>query len=161
MRGILTRPVIIAVSNYAFLALIEMMYLALQPLFYSTTVGRYNGGLGLSVPSIGLALGLTGIWNGVFQYLFFSKIHDRFGTRPIFTVGIGSFIPLIMFFPVLNYLARHYGVHTQTLIFLVLQLALSPLVEMSYCKWKWPFNFQLTVAVISMHFHVHLRSCSR
>lgn len=55
IREILTRPVIIAVSNYAALALLDIAYCALGPLFFATPIE--DGGLGLSPSSIGLVMG--------------------------------------------------------------------------------------------------------
>lgn len=54
IREILTRPVVVAISNYAVLSLIDIALTALIPLFYSTPIA--DGGLGLSTPTIGLVL---------------------------------------------------------------------------------------------------------
>ncbi|KAG6858599.1 hypothetical protein C0995_015403, partial [Termitomyces sp. Mi166 len=51
LRHVLNSRVIISVGNYAFAALLEMSFRAIQPLFFATPIDF--GGLGLPPPSIG------------------------------------------------------------------------------------------------------------
>lgn len=55
LRQLITRPVLIAVLNHAFLNFCSMSYDALLPLVYTTPIGL--GGLGLTPYSIGLDKG--------------------------------------------------------------------------------------------------------
>lgn len=130
IRDVLTPQVTVAVLSYGCLALVDVAYIGLQPLFYSTKVEL--GGLGLSVPDIGLALGLSGIWVGIVAATCFGKVHHRFGARPVFIAGVLAFIPMLLLFPVMNHLARFQGKGLLTTSALVLQLALYPLSGMSY-----------------------------
>ncbi|KAI0784497.1 major facilitator superfamily domain-containing protein [Abortiporus biennis] len=130
LREVLTRPVVIAVANYGMLALLEIAYCAIQPLFYSMPIEL--GGLGQSPASIGLILGAGGFSNGLFQAFFFPKIVGKWGPKKVFMVGMLAFIPMFGLFPVINQLARESGM-TQTVWALVgLQLLVSIIMDLSY-----------------------------
>jgi hypothetical protein len=107
LRSLLTPRVLIAAGNYASLSLVDIAFRAIQPIFLSTPVNL--GGLGLSPPSIGTLLSIQGISNGIFQVFFFSRIHDRWGSKKTFIAGISTTIPAFIIFPVANALARTQG----------------------------------------------------
>jgi hypothetical protein len=62
LRALLVFPVLISITNYVLLALLEISKAALQPLFLSTPI-EY-GGLGLSPPTVSVA-------THIHRYLFF------------------------------------------------------------------------------------------
>ncbi len=66
---LLTKPVMISISNYAMLALLDISAMALIPLVWSTPIEL--GGLSLSPASIGLWLSAYGCLNGVVQFTLF------------------------------------------------------------------------------------------
>ncbi|KAH7910512.1 major facilitator superfamily domain-containing protein [Hygrophoropsis aurantiaca] len=131
-RVLITSPsVMIPIANYGFLALLELAYLALQPLFYSTPTDI--GGLGFSPSMIGTWMALYGIIDGVFQVLFLAKIVDRWGAKRIFTTAVVCFFPLITLFPVMSWVIRlQGGVGPAIWALLVLQLILLVIMDMSY-----------------------------
>jgi hypothetical protein len=102
------RVVVLAVINYGTLSLVEFSYRAIQPLFFSTPVNR--GGLGLDPPAIGKILACSGILNIVFQFTCFARAHALWGTKRVFVGGLLCAIPVYVLFPVMNTLARAYGV---------------------------------------------------
>ncbi|KAG5653637.1 hypothetical protein H0H81_011739 [Sphagnurus paluster] len=104
LRAVLTSRVIVAVGNYAFVALIEIAFRAIQPLFLATPVTL--GGLGLSPPEIGVVLSLSGIVCGIFQVAFFARIHTFLGSKRTFVVGMMAPAPFFLMFPIANMLAR-------------------------------------------------------
>lgn len=108
LRRLMTRPVLLSVINYGTLSLVDITYRAIQPLFYSTPVS--NGGLGLAPPAIGRILMYFGLLNGVFQLIFFARIHALFGTKRLFVGGLLCGIPMFTLFPMISTLARSYGV---------------------------------------------------
>ncbi|KAF5359319.1 hypothetical protein D9756_003039 [Leucocoprinus leucothites] len=130
LRSLLTFPVIIAAANYAFLALVDIAFRAIQPLFFSTPVEL--GGLGLPPPTIGNILSTFGILNGAFQIFFFARIHDRWGSKKVFMTGIASGILLFLSFPVINHIARTEGYTTKLWIAIGFQIILSILPSLSY-----------------------------
>ena len=81
----LTPRVLLSISNYAVLAIVEIAYLALQPLFLATPIEL--GGLGLPPPTIGIILGTFGVLNGFFQAMFFATLMDRWGPKRLSPTG--------------------------------------------------------------------------
>ncbi|KAH9953207.1 major facilitator superfamily domain-containing protein [Lactifluus volemus] len=87
LRRLMTRRVVVlAVINYGTLSLVDISYRAIQPLFFSTPVNKI--------------LACSGILNIVFQFTCFARAHALWGTKSFFYV----------LFPVMNALARAYGV---------------------------------------------------
>ena len=130
LRELLVFPILISISNYASLAFIEIAFLCLLPLFYSSSI-EY-GGLNLSPSTIGILLGTFGVTNGVFQAFFFAKIVKRWGARNIFIAGMSAFLPLFLLFPVMNLLARRWGVSPGVWVLVACQLMMAVIVDMAY-----------------------------
>jgi len=138
LRSLLTPPVLITAGNYAFLSLVDIAFRAIQPVFLSTPI--HLGGLGLPPPSIGKLLSLSGISNGIFQVFFFARIHDRWGSKMTFVVGIASAIPAFLMFPVANALARTQGYSAAVWTAIGFQTISGILINLSY-GWCSPHNF--------------------
>jgi hypothetical protein len=133
LRSLLTRPVVISVANYAVIGLLEMMAGVLIPLVWSTAVEF--GGLGMSPASIGVWMASYGSLNGVFQFVGFPLIVERFGPRRVFIVSICSFFPmyLLLFFENLA-IRRASGGAIVTVLFIVLQLSMIAISDMGFSK---------------------------
>jgi hypothetical protein len=110
----------LAVMNYGTMSLVEISYRAIQPLFFSTPVNR--GGLGLDPPAIGKILACHGILNSVFQMTCFARANALWGTKRVFVGGLLCAIPINVLFPVMNALARAYGVGRVVYSAVVLQV---------------------------------------
>ncbi|KAL0948630.1 hypothetical protein HGRIS_010437 [Hohenbuehelia grisea] len=130
LRALMTRPVLIAAANYAFLSLVDISFRAILPLFCSTPIEL--GGLGLSPQIIGNILSSYGVMNGIFQLFFFARIHDRWGSKRTFIAGVSSAIPLFLLFPLINSIARVEGLSMTVWLLVGLQTAISILVSVSY-----------------------------
>jgi hypothetical protein len=96
--------VLVASANYAFVALVDILFRALQPVFLSTPTEL--GGLGLDPPAIGTIMSSLGILDGVFSLFFFSPLVAYFGVRKVYLIGITCVAPSFALFPVISYLAR-------------------------------------------------------
>ncbi|EIN04032.1 member of major facilitator multidrug-resistance DHA1 sub-family [Punctularia strigosozonata HHB-11173 SS5] len=131
-RALLTFPVLVSAANYASLSLVDIAFRAIQPLFLSTPIAL--GGLGLPPHRIGAILSAFGILNGLFQVLWFAKIHDRWGAKRVFIAGIASAIPVFALFPVINALARADPGREGWLVWIAVaaQVVLSILISLSY-----------------------------
>ena len=105
LRGLLTRDVLVSAANYAVLALVDISFRALQPIFLSTPIEL--GGLGLDPPVIGAIMSFFGILSGVFVVFFFSRMTDYFGAKGVYLMGITAAVPCFSLFPIINYLARN------------------------------------------------------
>ena len=98
------RDVLVATVNYGFLALVDISFSTLQPIFLATPIAL--GGLGLDPPAIGIIMSCYGVLSGVFTMFFFSRMADRFGVKRVYLMGITAGVPSFFLFPVISYLAR-------------------------------------------------------
>lgn len=130
LRALLIPRVLIAAGNYAALSTIEIAFRGVQPLFYATPIEL--GGLGLDPPQIGNILATYGVLNGLFQIFFFANLHDRFGSKAIFTVAVSSGIPFILTCPLINALARAYGLNWAVWCMIGVQIICSMLLNLGY-----------------------------
>ena len=135
LRDLLTRDVFIASANYSFLALVDISFRALQPIFLSTPIEL--GGLGLDPPAIGTIISFFGILNGVFTVSFFSRMTDYFGAKGVYLMGMTAAVPCFSLFPVINYLARDSversgGLGTEVWVVVGIQVASSVLLCLCY-----------------------------
>ena len=129
------RDVLVASANSAILALVDISFRALQPVFLSTLVAL--GGLGLDPPAIGTVMSFGGIIDGVFLVFFFPPMTKYFGAKRVYMMGITAAVPCFTLFPVINYLARNSidrggGLGTEVWVAVGLQVAASVLVSMCY-----------------------------
>lgn len=105
----------------------------MQPLFMSTPIEV--GGLGFGAPTIGLILGLNGIINGLFQVLFFSPLHRRYGTRTLFIVAITSYFILYLAWPLMSFFAKRAGkIDAAVIVVLVMQQLTGTLSGMGFSE---------------------------
>jgi len=127
---VLTPPVIVAISNYGAVALLDIAFMALLPLFLSTPI--QSGGLGYSPSQIGLIMGTLGLLNGVMQGLLSAKVQRYFGVKLVYVVGVMSYIGIYAAFPLLNALARNGRSQTLIVGLMIAQLALNIFGGMSF-----------------------------
>jgi hypothetical protein len=132
LRSILTRPVLLSIANYAMLALIEMVCLALMPLMWSTPIEF--GGLGMSPVAIGLWMSVYGCMDGIVQFTIFPRVVEYFGLRRVFVTCIAFAAVLLALFPLESLVIRH-AVRSQIVWPLIcLQLVSFSIVRMGYSK---------------------------
>jgi hypothetical protein len=112
------------------MALFQTAFSSVLPVFYATPIEL--GGLSLDPPRIGAILATQGATLGIFQLVFFARLHDRFGARPIYITGLGSGIPIIILFPVINALARAHGIGLAVWLCIAIQLVLTISLLMCY-----------------------------
>ncbi|KAI0302851.1 MFS general substrate transporter [Multifurca ochricompacta] len=135
LRALLTIPVIVSVSNYAMLALLDMAAMALIPLVWATPVDL--GGLNLSPKTIGLWLSGYGCLNGVLQFIFFPRVVGRLGPGRVVLISIASFVIIYTMFPFENMAARYAthgdgGGNLTVWLLVVLQLSFICVTDMGF-----------------------------
>ncbi|KAG1860146.1 major facilitator superfamily domain-containing protein [Suillus subalutaceus] len=108
LRALLTPKVLTITVNFATMALFHMAFTSVLPVFYATSIEL--GGLSLDPPRIGVILAAQGAAHGIFQLLFYARLHDHFGAKAIHFTGVSSGIPIVILFPVINALARSHGI---------------------------------------------------
>ncbi|PFH51084.1 hypothetical protein AMATHDRAFT_143455 [Amanita thiersii Skay4041] len=130
LRSLLIPRVLIAAGNYASISFVDIAYRAVQPVFLSTSID--DGGLGLSPAQIGIIMSASGILNGVFQIFFFAPLHDRWGSKKTFIIGIVAALPVFVSFPVINLVARTQESFLFVWIVVGFQVLVSVLMNVSY-----------------------------
>ncbi|KAG1818712.1 MFS multidrug-resistance DHA1 sub-family [Suillus subaureus] len=128
--ALLTPKVLTVAASYVTMALFYMAFSSVLPVFYSTPIEL--GGLSLDPPHIGAILAVSGVAHGVFQLLFYARLHDRFGAGAIHIAGVGSGVPIIILFPVINALARVHGLGWAVWLSVGVQLSLATSLVMCY-----------------------------
>jgi len=129
-RAALTKPVMLSVTNYLFLAFIDIAIFNLRPLFFATPV--HLGGLGLPPPTIGLCLGIFGLLGSAAQALFFSKAVRFFGLKRLYVISLSTFIPLFALFPIISHLVREGGRSPAVWTLVASQFLLNCITEFTY-----------------------------
>jgi MFS family permease len=124
-------PIVLSVSNYVFLAFLNISVTALLPLFLAMPLEI--GGLNLSPPTIGCIIGSYGAASAIFQAIYFARIVRRWGERTVFIVAMSTFVPVFLLLPVINFVARRWGQLSFGVCFLVgCLLAMIALMDMAY-----------------------------
>ncbi|KAG0694917.1 major facilitator superfamily domain-containing protein [Suillus ampliporus] len=129
LRALLTPKVLTATASSATNSLLHVTLFSILPVFYATPIEL--GGLSLDPPRIGAILAVSGVAHGVFQLLFYARLHDRFGAGAIYIAGVGSGIPIIILFPVINALARAHGIGLAVWLCIGVQIALKVILDVS------------------------------
>ncbi|KAL4066073.1 major facilitator superfamily domain-containing protein [Scleroderma yunnanense] len=129
-RELLVAPVLVAAGSYASFALLDMAFRTVFPVYLSTPITM--GGLGLNPSVIGTILALTGLGNGVFQILFFARLHDWLGAKILFLVTSLSFLPGIVLLPIINRVAQVYGLNRLIWLLFGIQILLTMFANFSF-----------------------------
>ncbi|KAG8213658.1 MFS general substrate transporter [Butyriboletus roseoflavus] len=130
LSKLLTAPRVLRIANYGVLAILEIAFYSLQPLFYSTPI-EY-GGLGFTPMKIGLWMACFGIFNGLFQACYFAPLIDRLGPKKLLRIGHFCFFPIFILFPVINWIARQWGINWVVWVVLICHLAFAIVMDMSF-----------------------------
>ncbi|KAG2141295.1 major facilitator superfamily domain-containing protein [Suillus clintonianus] len=130
IRALFVRRVIIATGSYAGVALVDIAFRTVQPVFYATPISL--GGLGFDTPTIGTVLAVQGILNGITQPLVFARLHDVMGPKKLWIFAVTCSLPMIALLPASNTLARSSGVVQSVWCLVALQVALGSCMNFAY-----------------------------
>ncbi|KAG2146252.1 major facilitator superfamily domain-containing protein [Suillus clintonianus] len=128
LHAVLTPKVLIVAASNGTLILYGLTIRSILPIFYATPIGL--GGLSLDPPRIGAIFATSAFVGGIFQVLFYDRLHDRFGAYVIYMTGLCSGIPAVILFPVINVLARAHGMGWPVWLAITIQLILLAVLEM-------------------------------
>jgi len=135
-QSIYTRPVILSVLFHGVIALLEVSYSAIRPVFYSTSPG--SGGLGFTSSQIGIVLSCYALVNGCFQAFISPTVVKYVGHKNTFVLALSAFIPISVLFPVLNYLSAQGSSASVVYSVLAFKLALCMIVDTGFgCVWMF------------------------
>jgi hypothetical protein len=130
---LLTKPVMMSISNYAMLALLDMAAMVLIPLVWSTPIEF--GGLNLSPTSIGLWLSAYGCLNGVLQFALFPSVVGRLGPGRVVLASIAAYVIIYTMFSFENLAARGGGTNGVVWLFVIVQLASICITDMGFSEF--------------------------
>jgi hypothetical protein len=119
-RTILTKPVIISISNYAVLAFLEIGHWSLLSLAYTTAIKL--GGLGIDPARMGACLGVQGILDGIVQLTVSYRIINSLGPRRSFITFMSCFLPSFLLFPINGTCAQKTGLDNLLWLFVLIHL---------------------------------------
>jgi hypothetical protein len=124
--SLLTKPVMLSISNYAMLALLDMSAMALVPLVWSMPIDL--GGLILSPASIGMWLSAYGCLNGILQFVFFPRV---------VLTSMATYVIIYTMFPFENLAGRytsrgHDGPNATIWLLVLLQLLSICITDMRF-----------------------------
>jgi hypothetical protein len=133
--SLLTKPVMLSISNYAMLALLDMSAMALVPLVWSMPIDL--GGLNLSPASIGMWLSGYGCLNGILQFVFFPRVVGRLGPGRVVLTSMAAYVIIYTMFPFENLAARytsrgHDGPNATIWLLVLLQLSSICITDMGF-----------------------------
>jgi hypothetical protein len=132
--SLLTKPVMLSISNYAMLALLDMSAMALVPLVWSMPIDL--GGLNLSPASIGMWLSGYGCLNGILQF-FFPRVVGRLCPGHVVLASMAAYVTIYTMFPFENLAARyisrgHDSANATVWLLVLLQLSSICITDMGF-----------------------------
>ena len=102
----LTRPVLTAILNYAWIALLAISNMAILTVFLPIPIS--SGGLNLSPQTVGLVFGALGLTAGFILIMIFPAICKGFGPKKIMTLAVIDCWLMFAYFPWMHELAKAY-----------------------------------------------------
>jgi hypothetical protein len=130
LRQLLTFPILISVSNYLALALLDIALSALVPLFLAMPIEI--GGLGFKPYTIGLILATYGGGSGLFQLSCFPLLVRRLGERRVFMYSLAMSLPIFALFPITSLAAKKWGISSGVWIPIACILALRAMLDTAF-----------------------------
>jgi hypothetical protein len=135
LRTLATPPVLIAVLNYALLALSDICLFAILPVFLASSP------LSLTPRAIGVFLGGLGTFRGGFQALCTAPLVERWGAKRIYQVGICAYFPLWALFPIavsMTAVDDNWLYQWSVFLFAVIGVILATIAGMAFSKYSGP-----------------------
>lgn len=139
IRSLLTPQIVVSVGNYGLLALTEMAYWAILPIYLALPP------VSLEPRIIGLLFGTVGLVNGIFQVTVAPWMIERWGIKRMYQVGVTMFIPLWIILPVAESIveqAMENGVESLKDIWSLWALTMLGLVGLILMDMAWSKQLQ-------------------
>ena len=146
LRQLFVYPVMIAVSNYSSLDVLNISYQSLIPLFLAMPVEI--GGVGLDPLRIGYIMGANRAFVAVFLALFADKLIRRFGERHVFLYSMSAFLLLWPLFPATSLWAKHFGLTVGVWVGIVMIGVSFLMSEMAYSNYIFLFTCHLRLTFL-------------
>ncbi|CAE6477419.1 unnamed protein product [Rhizoctonia solani] len=115
-RSVLTPAILSLLVNNALMCFSSEMIFSIFPLFAYTPI--ISGGLGMSEAKIGTAMAIRSLVQIVLM-LGYSRVIRKIGALGIYKIGMIFWILAVLYFPLLNWVARTQSLGTESLTFQV------------------------------------------
>ena len=132
LRDIFAPGIVIAAINLSFVYLLQTFYTETEVLYLSTPIS--DGGLSLSPAAIGTLSSISATIMGISQLFIFPRVHDKWGSRNVYVLGLFASVPLFVLWPVMNWIARKDGYSGLVWFALAAQICCSVLNEFGWRK---------------------------
>ncbi|KAF8311494.1 MFS general substrate transporter [Clavulina sp. PMI_390] len=134
-RRVSTRPVIIAIINFGWLAFLEISFWALLTVFLPVPVSA--GGLDLPPPLVGVISGCFGLFDGLVQLVAFAPTLKRFGPKRVMIATMISCMLIFVCFPLMHELTKAYPtppgeLHWSVWAVMIVMMILGGMIDMGY-----------------------------
>ncbi|KAF8735948.1 hypothetical protein AX14_001154 [Amanita brunnescens Koide BX004] len=130
IRDIFVPGIIIAAINLSFIYLLQTFYTETLVLYLSTPIR--DGGLGLSPLAIGTVSSVSATITGISQLFIFPHVHEKWGSRNLYVLGLFASVPLFVLWPVMNWIAKKDGYIGLVWFVLAVQIGCSVLNEFGW-----------------------------
>ena len=107
LRDLFVPGIVIAAINLSSTYLLQAFYLETEVLYLSTPIR--DGGLGFSPWAIGTLSSISATVTGMSQLFIFPHVHERWGSKYVFVLGLFAFIPSFVLWPLMNWIAKKDG----------------------------------------------------
>ncbi len=149
LRTISVPGVIVAAINLSSICLLQTFYSETEVLYLSTSIR--DGGLGLSPQAIGILSSISSTVAGISQLFIFPRVHDKWGSRYMYVLGLSASVPLFVLWPLMNWIARENGYSGLVWFALATQMCCSVLNQFG---WRRSFamlmNYVTNVRVVAI-----------
>ncbi|KAF8719190.1 hypothetical protein AX14_011363 [Amanita brunnescens Koide BX004] len=105
--AMLVPGIIVAAFNLSSISLLLTFFSETEVLYLSTPIK--DGGLGLSLRAIGTLSSISAVVKGISQSFIFPPVHNKWGSRYLFVLGLSAAVPQFMMWPFMNWIARRHG----------------------------------------------------
>ncbi|KAF8325691.1 member of major facilitator superfamily multidrug-resistance, DHA1 sub-family [Amanita rubescens] len=130
LRIIFVPGIIVAAINLSSICLLQTFYSETEVLYLSTSIR--DGGLGLSPQAIGILSSISSTVTGISQLFIFPRVHDKWGSRYTYVLGLFASVPLFVLWPLMNWIARKNGYNGLVWFALATQMCCSVLNQFGW-----------------------------
>ena len=152
LRDLLVPGIIIAAINLSSTYLLQAFYLETEVLYLSTPIR--NGGLGFSPRAIGTLSSISATVTGISQLFIFPRVHEKWGSKNVFVLGLFASIPLFVLWPLMNWIVKKDGYSGLVWFGLAAQICCAAVNEFAWRKSC------LTLMLNSRVINVYMYSCN-
>jgi MFS family permease len=144
LKELISRQLIIALLNYAFISFLDQAQQTLLPLMYTAPIEQY--GLGLSSDDMTKIMAKWGSYNTLIQLVLFPWLLKRYGPKKVYTRCLSTMLVFFASFPVLHLAAEYRQFVLRPL--LAIHMGNSSFVYMAYGNSIVSFSYSKSDVIL-------------